>query len=79
MLGTPIFASVIGYFIFGLFFVIGLINFINPRLMWKINDSWRATKEPPKSYFAIRRIGGLIAMMIPIFWILFVYYMAHKK
>jgi hypothetical protein len=78
-MGAPVFANVIGYFIFGLFFIVGLINFINPRFMWKINDSWKATREPPQSYFFIRRIGGLIAMLIPVVWLCFVYYMAHKQ
>ena len=43
---------------------IALVNAINPRLMWRITDSWKATKEPPESYFLFRRIIGTIFTII---------------
>jgi hypothetical protein len=71
--------SFITYIFLGLFFVIGLINFINPKLMWKLLESWKATKEPSKLYFIMRRIGGLIFMVIPVAYIYFINYMANQK
>jgi hypothetical protein len=34
----------------GLIFVMGLLNAINPRMMWKTFDSWKATKEPTATF-----------------------------
>lgn len=77
-MGVPVFVNVIGYVVLGVFFLVGLINFINPRMMWKVTDSWKATREPPRLFFVIRRIGGFIAMAIPVIWLCFIYYMSHK-
>lgn len=52
---------------------IAMSNAINPRFMWKITDSWKATKEPPDSYFMIRRVGGAVFSIIGIALILFVF------
>ncbi|MDP4144964.1 MAG: hypothetical protein Q8936_10865 [Bacillota bacterium] len=50
--------------ILSLFFIIGLLNAINPRMMWKTFDSWKAAKEPTNAYFMSRRIAGIVAMVI---------------
>ena len=71
--------SLITYIILGLFFVIGLINLINPKFMWKLLESWKATKEPSKLYFIMRRIGGLIFVAIPVVYLYFINYMANQK
>ena len=42
-------------------------------------ESWKATKEPSKLYFIMRRIGGLIFMAIPVVYLYFINYMANKK
>jgi|GEM_PF-1584133 len=55
-----IFASIIYLSIF----VIALINVINPRFMWKVFESWKATSEPSSAYFFWRRIGGLVALIL---------------
>ncbi|TGE40218.1 hypothetical protein E4K67_02190 [Desulfosporosinus fructosivorans] len=73
----PQIVNIVSWIFLGIFFFTGLINFINPRFMWKIHEEWKATKEPPKSLFIIRRIIGFIIMCIPIAWLSFVYYMAH--
>ncbi|KGP75927.1 hypothetical protein JT05_07800 [Desulfosporosinus sp. Tol-M] len=52
---------------------IAMSNAINPRFMWKITDSWKATKEPQDSYFLIRRVGGVIFSIIGIAFFLFVF------
>ena len=71
--------SLILYIILGLFFVVGLINLINPKFMWKLLEGWKATKEPSKIYFIMRRIGGLILMTIPVMYLYFINYMANQK
>ena len=60
----PQWVTVIPIIILGFIFVNGLINAINPRIMWKVFESWRATKEPTNTYFIARRITGIIAMII---------------
>jgi ABC-type phosphate transport system permease subunit len=77
-MGVPTIAVVIPYIIFGIFFITGLINFINPRLMWNMTESWKATKEPPKSFFIFRRIIGLIVMLIPIVFFCVMFYLSHN-
>jgi len=50
---------------------IAISNVINPRFMWKITESWKATKEPQDSYFMIRRIAGAVFSIIGIAFFLF--------
>ena len=45
-------------------FVISLANVINPKWVWEKFESWKAKKEPSKEYFIVRRIGGIIALLI---------------
>jgi len=63
ILATPFFLVWIAF---------ALSNAINPRFMWKITDSWKATKEPLDSYFLIRRVGGAVFSIIGIAFFLFV-------
>ena len=49
---------------YGLIFLMGLINFVNPRFMWKTFQKWKATEEPSKTYFLFQRFAGLLAMLI---------------
>jgi len=77
-LGMPLIISILSWIFLGIFFLTGLINFINPRFMWEMHEGWKATKEPPKSLFIIRRIIGCIIMCIAIAWLGFIYYMAHQ-
>tara|TARA_Y100001933_G_scaffold256450_1_gene301145 strand:- start:710 stop:916 length:207 start_codon:yes stop_codon:yes gene_type:complete len=50
--------------IVGAVFLIGLLNAINPRIMWKHFESWKAKKEPSPVFFLVRRIMGVIVMVI---------------
>ncbi|TGE39403.1 hypothetical protein E4K67_05650 [Desulfosporosinus fructosivorans] len=50
---------------------IAMSNAINPRFMWKITESWKATKEPQASYFMIRRVAGAVFSIIGIVFLLF--------
>ncbi|MFC5406342.1 DUF6199 family natural product biosynthesis protein [Cohnella soli] len=37
---------------------------INPYYIWKITQRWKASREPPRSYFIIQRIvAGLFALI----------------
>jgi hypothetical protein len=76
--GVPTSVFILPYVIFGIFFITGLLNLINPRLIWNITEGWKATKEPPKSFFVLRRIIGLIVMLIPVLYFFVMFYLAHK-
>lgn len=52
--------------ILGLIFIQGLLNAVNPKLKWRIFESWKATKEPTNAFFITRRITGIISMLIVI-------------
>ena len=56
--------------VLGLIFIYGLLNAIIPKVMWKTFESWKATKEPTKTFFMRRRIAGVIimAIVVSIFW-----------
>lgn len=56
--------SILPSIIIGLVFMSGLINAINPRFFWEKFESWKAKKEPSKTYFMVRRISGVIAMVV---------------
>ncbi len=62
--------------IIGFIFIIGLLNAINPKLLWKTFESWKATKEPTDAYFISRRIVGIIIMIIVFAMFLFPYIMS---
>lgn len=71
--------SVLGTLFFIAWLGIALTNAINPYLAWKITDSWRATKEPPQSYFFVRRIGGIVFSAIGFGFFVLVLTMYWKK
>ncbi len=56
--------SVFPMIIFGVIFFTGLMNAINPRILWKHFESWKAKEEPSAAYFMMRRISGIVAMLI---------------
>ena len=56
-----LFALWIGFAVFGA---------IAPYTLWKITQSWKATKEAPKSYFVMQRIIAIVFATIGIsFWV----------
>ncbi len=57
--------------VLGLVFIYGLLTAIIPKFMWETFESWKATKEPPKTFFITRRIAGLVIMLIVISIFLF--------
>lgn len=68
--------TIIPIIILGFIFINGLLNAINPKMMWKTFESWKATKEPTNTFFMVRRITGIIAMLIVIGIFLFPYLMS---
>ncbi|WP_026477926.1 DUF6199 family natural product biosynthesis protein [Alkaliphilus transvaalensis] len=42
----------------------GLLDAINPKFLWKISKGWKATKEPPNSYFISIRIFGIGSVIL---------------
>jgi len=62
--------------IMSIIFINGLINVINPRFMWEKFESWKAVKEPSKSYFNMRRIGGIFAIIVSIGMVIYPYLMS---
>jgi uncharacterized membrane protein len=45
-------------------FAAGLAEALFPKWCWKTFESWKAVKEPSKTYFLRRRIEGIIGMVI---------------
>ncbi|MDV3425762.1 MAG: hypothetical protein LIR50_00560 [Bacillota bacterium] len=56
--------TIIPMIILGIIFLHGLLNAINPKFMWRIFESWKATKEPTNIFFISRRIIGIAEMVI---------------
>lgn len=64
--------------ILALIFIYGLLNALIPKMMWKTFESWKATKEPTKTYFITRRITGVIIMVIVVSIFLFPHIMSKQ-
>ena len=71
------FFNVYSIVIVGLIFISGLLNAINPRLTWRLFESWKATKEPLKAFFLTRRIAGIFAMIVSL-GIMLIPYLASR-
>jgi len=61
--------------IIGIVFLLGLINAINPRLLWEKFESWKAKEEPSSTYFMVRRISGFLAMTVAALMIFYPYFL----
>jgi len=73
----PMYLSIFPMIIISIIFINGLINAINPRFMWEKFESWKAVKEPTKSYFNVRRIGGIFAMIVSVSFVIYPYMMSR--
>jgi hypothetical protein len=69
---------IIPMIILGFIFFNGLLNAANPKLMWKIFDSWKATKEPTNTFFISRRVTGIVTMILVVAIFLFPYIMSRQ-
>jgi hypothetical protein len=63
--------------ILGFIFINGLLNAINPKLMWRTFEGWKAMNEPSTTYFIVRRIGGIVAMIFVLAAILIPFIMSR--
>jgi hypothetical protein len=70
-------AAIFPLLIYAFIFIIGLLNIICPKIMWRIFQSWKASKEPSKTFFLLNRIGGIIAVAVVIALVLFPYLMSN--
>lgn len=61
--GMSVFSAII-YIFYIVIFAGGLVSAVAPKWVWKTFESWKATKEPTKTYFAIKRISGIIIMIV---------------
>lgn len=61
--GMSIFSAIV-YIFYIIIFASGLVNAIAPKWFWKTFESWKATKEPTKTYFITKRISGIIIMIV---------------
>ncbi|WP_423219569.1 DUF6199 family natural product biosynthesis protein [Fervidicella metallireducens] len=49
-----------------------LITAINPRFVWSITESWKATSEPPKTYFMLLRTAGILGTIFGLIMLFFI-------
>ena len=61
--GINILSTILSIF-YIIVFLLGVVNAVAPKWCWKISESWKATQEPSKTYFLIRRISGVIIMIV---------------
>lgn len=54
------------YLLYAILFAVSLLNAIAPRWMWSKFESWKSTKEPSKAYFFVRRLGGILGLIVVI-------------
>lgn len=64
---------------FGTLFIYGLLNAIFPKQMWKLFESWKATHEPTKTFFVVRRVLGICEMLIVLVIFLVPYMISHSS
>jgi len=50
--------------IYSTFFIVGLMNILFPKFFWEKTEGWKATKEPSKLFFLMRRFQGIIVLII---------------
>lgn len=56
--------SMIVFIFFAVIFAVCLLEALFPKWCWETFESWKATKEPSKAYFLMKRISGIIGMII---------------
>ncbi|SEB45661.1 DUF6199 family natural product biosynthesis protein [Paenibacillus sp. GP183] len=62
--------SVFVMIFFALWTGTALFAAIAPYTLWKITQSWKAVKEPPKAYFVLQRVIGILFAAVGIsFWV----------
>lgn len=55
-------------FIFLVIYIgLALLVVVNPYLVWKITESWKARTQPPKIYFNLMRLGGILGIVLGVY------------
>ena len=57
-------SSIFTFLIYTIIFVCCLLQALFPKWCWKNLESWKATKEPSKTYFLTKRVIGIIGMVL---------------
>lgn len=47
-----------------LWVAMALANIIAPRWIWRVTESWRGVREPAPAYFVIRRVVGVVMLLV---------------
>lgn len=63
------FGAIVFLFIL-LIFLMAVITVINPYMIWRITESWKANTTPSKAYFTFMRIGGVIGIIFGLFFLI---------
>lgn len=56
--------------IFMFILLMSIITVLNPYLIWRITESWKANTTPSTAYFIYLRIGGFIGIIFSLFLII---------
>ena len=70
-MGIPHFVSLFVILFFIMWFGIAVANIINPRWIWKLTQSWKAFREPPRGYFMLQRLWAIIMLAIGLAFVSF--------
>ena len=63
----PKFMNVVTIIVFAFYsfiFAACLLQALFPKWCWKTFESWKATEEPSKAYFLMKRVTAIIGMVI---------------
>ena len=63
-MGAPNFIMLPITIFLGIWVLLCVASIINPRYMWTLTQSWKATKEPSPAYFLFMRIMSVIALLV---------------
>lgn len=58
-----VFTTVVWVFYF-VILAVCLLEALFPKWCWKTFESWKAAKEPPKTYFLRKRVEGIIGAIV---------------
>ncbi|WP_410513297.1 DUF6199 family natural product biosynthesis protein [Paenibacillus sp. BR2-3] len=64
IMGIPNFVLIIPSVFLGIWVLLCLATIINPRYMWTLTQGWKATKEPPRAYFILMRLMGILFLLV---------------
>lgn len=75
-IGLNAFSIIVSVF-YIILFIGCFVNMIAPKWYWRTFESWKATKEPSKTYFLTKRLLGIMGMIIISAIVLFPTLMAY--